>query len=487
MTVRIEYAPIASSAETLRRQVAEAAERARRLGRPIVVSQTVPAPEALARDPAAFFARGAGRYAHRAYWERPAEGVALVGLGAARLIRCDGDDRERFRQAAAAIRDDLATALIDGPGGEINSADGAAGPAYLGGFAFDPARPASPEWDGYPAAMLFLPRYLLAVRGAMAWLTMSLLVEPGAAGDAEAEAALRELAGLQAPGAAPSVSPGEGSPRMVGEVPDPVAWQATVANTAADIRAGRFEKVVLARTLRLQAGSPFDAAGALRALRVAYPSAYVFAVASGARCFLGATPELLVRLTGRDVEATCLAGSIGRGATAEEDERLARRLLDSAKDQVEHRIVVRAIQGALAAVCDDLLVGAGPPRLLRVANVQHLYTPVRGRLAGDRCVLDLVERLHPTPAVGGYPRDVALAAIREREGFDRGWYAGPVGWVGPAGGEFAVAIRSALLAGDAATLYAGCGIVGDSDPAAEYAETGLKFRPMLAALARTED
>jgi menaquinone-specific isochorismate synthase len=179
---------------------------------------------------------------------------------------------------------------------------------------------------------------------------------------------------------------------MVGEVPDPVAWQATVANTAADIRAGRFEKVVLARTLRLQAGSPFDAAGALRALRVAYPSAYVFAVASGARCFLGATPELLVRLTGRDVEATCLAGSIGRGATAEEDERLARRLLDSAKDQVEHRIVVRAIQGALAAVCDDLLVGAGPPRLLRVANVQHLYTPVRGRLAGDRSVLELVER-----------------------------------------------------------------------------------------------
>ncbi len=487
MTVRIERAPFATGAETLRGRVAEAAGRARRLGRPIVVSQTMPAPEALARDPAGFFARGAGRYAQRAYWERPAEGVALVGLGAARLIGCDGDGRERFRRAAAAIGEDLATAVVDGPGGDINSADGAPGPAYLGGFVFDPARPASSAWDGYPAAMLFLPRYLLTVRRGMAWLTMSLVVEPGTAGVDEAATILRELVGLQAPGAAPIVPRGGSGPCVVGKVPDPAAWRATVAGTASDIRAGRFEKVVLARTLRLQADSPFDAEVALRALRVAYPSAYVFAVASGSRCFLGATPELLVRLTGRDVEVTCLAGSIGRGATAEEDERLARRLLDSVKDQVEHQIVVRAIQGALAAVCDDLLVGAGPPQLMRVANVQHLYTPVRGRLAGDRSVLDLLERLHPTPAVGGAPRDSALAAIREREGFDRGWYAGPVGWVGPAGGEFAVAIRSALLTGDGATLYAGCGIVGDSDPAAEYAETGLKFRPMLAALARTED
>jgi isochorismate synthase len=324
------------------------------------------------------------------------------------------------------------------------------------------------------------------VRGEVATLTINALIEPGADPAAAAERALRDLAALSAPEPPAPAPNGAAHILATEEFPSPDQWKAMVARAAADVRAGRFEKVVLARQLAVHAGAAFDPAAALRSLRAAYPSAYVFAVATNGRCFLGATPELLVRLDGRDVEATCLAGSIARGASAAEDERLARALLASAKDQVEHRIVVRSIQEALAPVCDDV-VSEAAPRLLRVANVQHLYTPVRGRLAGDRCVLDLVERLHPTPAVGGYPRDVALAAIREREGFDRGWYAGPVGWVDRhGGGEFAVAIRSALVAGADALLYAGCGIVADSDPDTEYAETLPKLKPMLAGL-RAED
>jgi menaquinone-specific isochorismate synthase len=145
-------------------------------------------------------------------------------------------------------------------------------------------------------------------------------------------------------------------------------------------------------------------------------------------------------------------------------------------------VVVRAIRDALAPVCDEILM-PDTPQIMPMPNVQHLATPVRAHLGGDHCVLDLVERLHPTPAVGGIPRPDALEAIRAREGFDRGWYAGAVGWVDAAGGgEFAVALRSALLLPGMAVLYAGCGIMGDSDPAAEYAEAALKFRPMRAAL-----
>ena len=221
----------------------------------------------------------------------------------------------------------------------------------------------------------------------------------------------------------------------------------------------------------------------LRRLRAANPSATIIAVATPGHCFLGATPERLVRLAGRDVEVTCLAGSIARGATESEDEQLASTLLSSAKDRTEHEVVVRSTQAALATVCSEVIRAPGTPRVARSRSVQHLATPLRGRLANGGCVLDLVDRLHPTPAVGGFPRDVALSAIREREGIDRGWYAGPsAGSTGPGDGEFAVAIRSALLAGREATLYAGSGIVADSDPEAEYAETCLKLEPMLAAL-----
>jgi menaquinone-specific isochorismate synthase len=212
----------------------------------------------------------------------------------------------------------------------------------------------------------------------------------------------------------------------------------------------------------------------------------LFAFGTADRCFLGATPERLVKLAGREVFVDCIAGSIARGVTDDEDERLAQVLLASEKDRTEHEVVVHAVKEALSGVCDELIRPSDTPKVVRSRNVQHLSTPLRGRLSGGNCVLDLVERLHPTPAVGGFPRDLALHAIREREGFDRGWYAGPLGWVNGNGeGEFAVAIRSALLAGNEATLYAGAGIVADSDPDAEYAETGLKLKPMLAALGVT--
>lgn len=444
----------------------------RRTGLSAVVSSTIRVP--VPTDPPTWFARAGQHYAHRFYWERPRDGLVLCGAGAARAIRWTGP--APLRDAAATLRDDAtifrADALTETLGG----------PLYFGGFAFDPTRPTAPEWATFPAGLLILPRFLLLVREGEATLTVSIQIEPNADWISEVTAALHELSALAAP--LPPTPASVDAARVLAVTETPIAntWQAAVARTAAEIRDGRFAKVVLARRVDVRTAAPVAPATALRHLRATYPSSYVFAVETPEQCFLGATPERLIRLDGRQVHTACLAGSIARGATMEEDARLAQMLLASAKDRAEHHIVVRAIEEALTAVCDEVFADA-TPQLLKVRNVQHLYTPIRGRLATDRDILDLVERLHPTPAVGGFPRAAALAAIREREGFDRGWYAGPIGWIDrTGGGEFAVAIRSALLAPDRATLYAGCGIMANSDPATEYAETNLKLRPMRAAL-----
>ena len=208
----------------------------------------------------------------------------------------------------------------------------------------------------------------------------------------------------------------------------------------------------------------------------------MFAVARGDECFLGASPERLVRLRHSNVRATCLAGSIARGATPEQDRQLGEDLLASDKDRAEHAFVVRAICDELVELCDGR-ISTGPLSLMKLRNIQHLFTPIVGRVESGRNILDLVERLHPTPAMGGTPREPALEMIRRYEGMDRGWYAAPVGWMDARGeGEFAVAIRSALLRGSAAALFAGCGIVVGSDPEREYAESCLKLRPMLSVL-----
>jgi isochorismate synthase len=263
-------------------------------------------------------------------------------------------------------------------------------------------------------------------------------------------------------------------------------WQAIVAGGVDTVQGGELEKVVLARQVSVRGEATFDVPEALQRLRASYPTCYIFAVARGDQVFLGASPERLARLRDREVRVACLAGSRRRGTTPEEDRCLAAGLLESAKDRSEHAVVVRALREALAAVCSEVSA-PDAPALLSVRNVHHLYTPVTGTLANGSCLLDIVARLHPTPAVGGFPSQTALRFIREREDLDRGWYAAPVGWLDRHGeGEFAVALRSALIAGSEASLFAGCGIMADSDPEQEYAESWLKLRPVLSALGGRE-
>lgn len=446
--------------------------RARRRRRSVLVSLALRVP---AYDHLTFFEHGAGLAGDRLLWACPGGDFALTGIGAAWSLSLTGT--HRFAEAAAAWHDRRAGALVAAPAGLPG-----VGPLLMGGFAFDPLRPASGHWTGYPDGLLILPRYLLTTVGGSCWLTVNAILEPDSDPAAVARTAARAIQTLLGDRPLDDTPAGSAGALHVAEVLPAATWQAAVTSLTRTIWAGSVDKVVLARECRVRAARPFDSTLVLRRLRATSPSCFLFAVARGDRCFLGATPEQLVRLRDGQVITMSLAGSIARGATEEEDCRLGEALLASAKDQVEHAIVVRAVREALAGIGVEL-APAGAPVLMKLRNVQHLRTTLTGRSAGEHTILDLLEHLHPTPAVGGYPRATALRLIREREQLDRGWYAGPVGWLDAHGeGEFAVAIRSALLQGATASLFAGCGIVADSDPAREYAESSLKLRAILTAL-----
>jgi isochorismate synthase len=474
MTLQID-----TPATSLRTRLETALDQARRTGAPVLVSASEPLPW---RDPLAFFA-GSSPAAHdRVYWEAPNGELILVGIGAARTLT--GAGAARFTTIAAVWRDLLAHAHCQAPPADLAGLPGV-GPTLLGGFAFDPERPGTAAWTGYPDGLMILPRFLLTCAAGRTVLTACVVVEAGMDVAVEAARLEQERACLLATPDRVDAAPAARPALDVADILPAGDWQAAVAGVVADIQAGALEKVVLAREVAVTAETALDPVVTLRRLRAGYPDCYVFAVARGPRCFLGATPERLVRLADGTVHATCLAGTTRRGADAATDAQLGADLLASAKNQEEHAVVRRMLAEALGAVCSDVAVPAAPA-LLRLRNVQLLYTPIRGRLRNGTSLLELVARLHPTPAVGGFPRPAALARIRACEGMDRGWYAGPVGWLDARGdGEFAVALRSALVDGPTARAFAGCGIMGDSRPDDEYAETQVKLQAVLSALGET--
>ncbi len=266
--------------------------------------------------------------------------------------------------------------------------------------------------------------------------------------------------------------------------PLPDAYERAVAQAVARIRAGELRKVVLARTLEVAAGRALDPKQLLWRLRAVEPDCYAFAVPTGkGRVLVGASPELLVARFGAQVMANPLAGSAPRFGDPDRDAASAERLLASAKNGQEHRIVVEAVAATLAPLCEDLWWDPEPV-LLETANVWHLSTRFEGTLRDPApSVLRLVQLLHPTPAVCGDPRDTAMALIRDLEPVPRGGYAGAVGWMDARGdGRWAIALRCAELRGDVARLFAGAGIVADSDPGQELEETERKFRAFLDSL-----
>jgi isochorismate synthase len=419
--------------------------------------------------------------AGRMFWAHPASGQAMAGLGAAVTLAPSGPDR--FSIADAAWRALLDTALV----AAADPHSPAAGPLLLGGASFEPDGPRTSLWAGFGSVDLFVPAVLVTAEGQRTWMTTSVLV----AADGSPSVPLDVLHRLRALALQPSAYRAEDMEARedaadldLDDLRPADEWRALVRDAVTQIEAGTFHKVVLARGVQATAPQPLDPLALLDHLRSAHRDSYVFGCWRAHRVFLGASPERLVRLAGRDVDASSLAGSAPRGTTAREDAAFAADLLRSAKDRAEHAIVRSALGEALARFCDDVRSDAAPS-LLTLPQVHHLHTAVHARLRSGHTLLELAGALHPTPAVGGTPREPALAFIREHEGLDRGWYAAPVGWIGREAGELAVALRSGLIADDEATLFAGCGIVGESDPDRELAESQVKLRPMLLAIAAT--
>jgi isochorismate synthase len=353
----------------------------------------------------------------------------------------------------------------------------------LGGFAFEDAVVEGGAWGDFPGGRLIVPRVVLQSVAERSFVRVSDRISPLDTVDdvTTRMIALRERSKDWLRERTFEHESGDVLGRHLD--PEQAGWEGAVATAVSVIRKGVIDKVVLARAVRLLADAPFAPLAVLSRLRAVDATATVFAMQSGRSWFLGATPERLVRLIDGRVEVTCLAGSIGIGTTDEEQRILAAQLLASEKDIEEHEIVVRWTMDALDELCNEVTRLPGTPRVAIARSVQHLETPITARLSAEGQVLDLVERLHPTPAMGGAPREAALNVIRELEEIERGWYASPFGWTDLDGsGEFAVAIRSALISGRTASVFAGNGIVADSDPAAEFDETELKLRPMLAAL-----
>jgi salicylate biosynthesis isochorismate synthase/menaquinone-specific isochorismate synthase len=403
------------------------------------------------------------------------EGAALSGLGCVRRLEAHGEDR--FVEVARRWRALSASALADtrpGPPGT--------GLVAVGGFAYADDGGGSDGWRGFAPASLIVPEISLCRRGGETALTVNLEVAPDDTPDdarVRATSRLEELRRVQLPLLDPDPA---GAYRVHSPMP-PTHYEEAVGRAVERIRAGEVEKIVLARELEVHAPVPHDPGAVLGLLRQEFPSCYVFAVGRGGSTFLAASPELLVRREGQRASTVALAGSIGRSADPAVDDHLGERLLQSEKDREENAIVARRITRTLRPL--SVWTTAAPePVLVRVANIQHLATPIRAQLATAVPVIELAGTLHPTPAVGGEPRDRAAAMIPALEGIDRGWYAGTVGWTDTSGdGEFCVALRCALLNAGLARLYAGCGIVRDSDPAAELGETEVKLAALLPALA----
>ncbi len=395
-------------------------------------------------------------------WWTPS-GWGYVAWGAHRQIVTQGP--HRYAQVRAAVE---ATTWSWAP--TAADAPDPVAPRWFGGFAFDPRpRPSGGWWTPFGHARFFWPQYLYvqSPTGA-AWLVALSPADREPRWPAPARAA------------SPAAVPG---PPTVAEGMTRARWRALMARALAALRHGDLHKVVLARTRRLQWRAPLPWSEVWTRLNRAYPQTYRFLFRPGtaAVAFMGASPELLVRTQGTRLETMALAGSIARGRTPAEDAALAAALLASAKDRAEHAWVVQAIREALAPLAETVHAPS-TPQVRAYANIQHLHTPIRARLRQPG-VWEAVARLHPTPALGGYPRQAALAFIAAHEPVPRGWYAAPLGWVTPQGdGEFAVAIRSAVLRASEALLYAGAGIVADSDPDREWDEIDLKFRAMQRVL-----
>jgi isochorismate synthase len=433
-------------------------------------------------DPLAVAQAGGAR--DLVYFETPSRALAILGMSVALELVADGP--RRFATLAETARGALARLTADGRG--------VAAPLALGGFGFFDRRAQDPVWREFPPARLVIPKILWVRRGGRASLTLvfrdrreraALLRRANRlAADARAPvAALSPVAiadpALAAAGAQLCLN--GASRRAANEARERSLWRVRVNAVIRLIERGELTKLVLARRKARTLGLPIAPAALLTRLRRSRAACLNFWIAGAKTSFVGSTPELLVRLRAGRFECAALAGSAPRGASPAEDRAHARALRTSAKNAHEHRLVVAAIAAAIQPVASNLKIAA-KPKVRAFPEAFHLFTPISGELTRPLSALELAGMLHPTPAVCGVPAARAKEILARQEP-DRGWYAGSVGWIDARGaGEFAVALRSALIERERVIGWAGAGIVAGSDPDAEFAETEDKLGALFAGL-----
>lgn len=407
----------------------------------------------------------------RFFWMNADRTLTFTGVGHVKSLEARTD---RYKVTESKWQEVIRDACIDNPYRHIPGT----GIVAFGGMAFDPLKGTTKLWSNFKPSQFYIPEIILTEYKEESFLTVNFLVSQS---DEPAEIADRLYELEQAFLTNMHVKHGALKIEKLTEI-EPEKWKQTVRKATEEMKAKKAEKIVLAREVRLQFNQDVNIATVLENLYDTQANSYLFAFESNGDCFIGATPERLVQVEKKSLLSTCLAGTAPRGKTKEEDERIGYELLHDPKNREEHEFVVKMIKEAILKTCSNVEIPKEPV-LHPLKNLQHLYTPVTGKLNEGYSIFDVVKDLHPTPALGGTPTEDSLAFIREHEVLDRGWYGAPIGWVDSnKNGEFAVAIRSGLIQGDAASLFAGCGVLADSNPEMEYEETRIKLLPMLNVL-----
>ncbi|WP_035322454.1 isochorismate synthase [Peribacillus kribbensis] len=426
-------------------------------------------------DPLSFYKAGRKDYkGENFFWRDARNGTILAGIG--KLDALHTSSGNRYQEIERKWKSLTDSALVVR---ETHIA--ATGPLLFGGFSFDSEKENYTLWDQFGDHLFYIPKYLLTIQEGQAYLTANLLVDGTADPAAEWEERNRELESIMEAAKNEKLIL-DANPLVEQTAIYPAEWKQAVQNVVDQIRTTELEKVVLARETRMKFQNEIQPEAVLKRLMDEQATSFIFCLESGSDFFIGASPEQLIKKDGNQIYSACLAGSIARGKTSEEDEALGSELLDDSKNRNEHEYVVSTIRNALEPVSMELDIPSSPV-LMKTKHIQHLFTPVEGVCKPAVSVFDCVALLHPTPAMGGVPTQLALEKIEELEAMERGFYASPLGWSdGFGNGEFAVGIRSALVQGKEASLFAGCGVVGESVPQSEFIETSIKFKPMLSAL-----
>ncbi|GET44445.1 isochorismate synthase [Microseira wollei] len=406
------------------------------------------------------------------YIERPHQGEAIAAIDAAIKLKLKGSDR--FLQAQAFISSCLDNTTATG---DLHLPF--SGPHFFCSFTFfEDSLTANSPFD---AATVFLPRWQVSCRQECSAIVANIVIDL----DVNLERLIAEITHQYKLIKASVTQPIQKvkKERNFQHIADRDYFKASVCSALESIRVNQISKIVLASTIEVSSNNPFHQIDSLNNLRQFHPDCYIFSTSNGqGKNFIGASPERLIKIQNKELETDALAGSAPRGKTAAEDAYFADGLLSSEKERHEHQVVSNFIVNSLSKL------GLNPQRLplpclLQLSNIQHLWTPIRAKVPGKVHPLEIVAELHPTPAVAGVPRNIALEQIRRYENFDRCLYAAPLGWIDHRGNsEFIVGIRSALIDGCSARLYAGAGIVAGSAPDKELAEIQLKFQPLLKAL-----